>query len=308
MPINKSEKIWFNGELVPWDQARIHVMSHVLHYGSSVFEGIRCYDTRQGSAVFRLRSHVRRLFDSAKIYRMEIKYTPEQIEQAILGTIRANKLPACYIRPLVFRGYDSIGVDPRNCPVEVVIATIEWGRYLGQEAIENGVDVCVSSWNRMAPNTFPAMAKVGGHYANSQLMKMEALINGYSEAIALDVNGYVSEGSGENIFVIRDGVIITPPLGGSILSGITRDSVLQIIKGLGYELREQLIPREALYLADEVFLTGTAAEVSPIRTIDRIAIGSGKRGPITAAIQKEFFGIVTGELEDKYGWLTPVNN
>ncbi|MSP12400.1 MAG: branched-chain amino acid transaminase [Chloroflexi bacterium] len=307
MPINKSEKIWFNGELVPWDQAKIHVMSHVLHYGSSVFEGIRCYDTRQGSAVFRLRPHVRRLFDSGKIYRMEIKYTPEQIEQAILQTIRANKLPACYVRPLVFRGYDSIGVDPRNCPVEVVIATIEWGRYLGQEAIENGVDVCVSSWNRMAPNTFPAMAKMGGHYANSQLMKMEALINGYSEAIALDVNGYVSEGSGENIFIIRDGVITTPPLGGSILSGITRDSVMQIIKGLGYELREQLIPREALYLADEVFLTGTAAEVSPIRTVDRISVGSGKRGPITASIQKEFFGIVTGELEDKYGWLTPVN-
>jgi len=306
MPINKSDKIWFNGEFVPWDEAKIHVMSHALHYGSSVFEGIRAYNTANGTAVWLLDGHLKRLFESAKIYRMEIPYSFDEVKEAILETIRVNKHEACYIRPLVFRDYGEIGVDPRGCPVSVVIATLEWGRYLGQEAIEQGVDVCVSSWQRMAPNTFPALAKSGANYANSQLIKLEALGNGYAEGIALDVAGYVSEGSGENLFIVRDGTLITPPLCFSVLGGLTRGAVINLAKDLGIPVEEQAIPRELLYIADEVFFTGTAAEITPIRSIDRVTIGAGRRGPITERLQVEFFGITEGEIPDRHGWLTSV--
>jgi len=304
---NEKAKIWFNGRLVDWMEAKVHVMAHVLHYGSSVFEGLRCYDTPKGSRVFRLKDHIRRLFDSAKIYRMNIPYSQEEIFNACLEVIRANKMKAAYLRPIVFRGYGrTLGVDPRDCPIEVAIAALDWGRYLGEDAINAGVDVRVSSWARMAPNTLPAMAKAGCNYMNSQLIKLEARADGYVEGIALDPLGYVSEGSGENIFLVRDGKLYTPPIYASILVGITRDSVIKIAKDLGYEVIEQPIPREMLYIADEVFFTGSAAEVTPIRSIDRIPVGEGKRGPITAKIQKRLFAIINGEVEDKYGWLTPV--
>jgi branched-chain amino acid aminotransferase len=307
MPIKKAEWIWQNGQLLPWDQAQVHVTTHALHYGSSVFEGIRCYDNRLvGPAVFRLEPHLLRMFKSARVYRLEIPYTMGDVQDAILQTIQANKLRACYIRPLVFRGCGALGVEPRTCSVDMVIITWEWGRYLGAEAIEQGVDVGVSSWRRMAPDTLPASAKVGGHYTNSQLIHMEAAENGYSEAIALDIYGYVSEGPGENIFLVENGVIHTPPRSASILGGITRDSVLTLAKDLGYPVREELLAREALYMADEIFFTGTAAEISPIRSVDHIQVGSGSRGPITKRLQEEFFGIVNGDLPDRHGWLTPV--
>ncbi|WP_322487074.1 branched-chain amino acid transaminase [Chloroflexus sp.] len=303
MPIQKMDYIWFNGELVEWDKATIHVMSHVVHYGTSFFEGIRCYETPQGPAIFRLTPHMQRLIDSAKIYRTTIPYTLDQLVVAVKETVRANRLRAGYIRPVVFRGYGEIGVNPQNNPVEVAIATIEWGKYLGAEAMEQGVDVCVSSWNRFAPNTMPALAKAGGNYMNSQLIKMEALANGYAEGIALDADGHVSEGSGENLFLVRNGVVYTPPLTSSILSGITRDTVMTLLHEMGVEVREQILPREMLYIADELFFTGTAAEVTPIRSVDRIPVGAGRRGPITAAVQEAFFGIVQGERPDRYGWL-----
>lgn len=303
MPIQKMDYIWFNGELVEWDKATIHVMSHVVHYGTSFFEGIRCYETPQGPAIFRLTPHMQRLIDSAKIYRTTIPYTLDQLVAAVKETVRANRLRAGYIRPVVFRGYGEIGVNPQNNPVEVAIATIEWGKYLGAEAMEQGVDVCVSSWNRFAPNTMPALAKAGGNYMNSQLIKMEALANGYAEGIALDADGHVSEGSGENLFLVRNGVVYTPPLTSSILSGITRDTVMTLLREMGVEVREQILPREMLYIADELFFTGTAAEVTPIRSVDRIPVGAGRRGPITAAVQEAFFGIVQGERPDRYGWL-----
>lgn len=303
MPIQNMDYIWFNGELVEWDKATIHVMSHVVHYGTSFFEGIRCYETPQGPAIFRLTPHMQRLIDSAKIYRTTIPYTLDQLVAAVKETVRANRLRAGYIRPVVFRGYGEIGVNPQNNPVEVAIATIEWGKYLGAEAMEQGVDVCVSSWNRFAPNTMPALAKAGGNYMNSQLIKMEALANGYAEGIALDADGHVSEGSGENLFLVRNGVVYTPPLTSSILSGITRDTVMTLLREMGVEVREQILPREMLYIADELFFTGTAAEVTPIRSVDRIPVGSGRRGPITAAVQEAFFGIVQGERPDRYGWL-----
>ncbi|MBT7862008.1 MAG: branched-chain amino acid transaminase, partial [Gemmatimonadetes bacterium] len=282
----KSKKIWFNGELVPWDEAQIHVLSHVVHYGSSVFEGIRCYHTDKGPAVFRLQEHTNRLFDSAKIYRMEIPYTREQVNEAILDTIRANSLDACYIRPVVFRGYGSLGVDPTTCPIDTVIAVWEWGQYLGAEALEQGVRVCTSSWNRVAPNTVPFLAKAGGNYLNSQLVRMEANMNGFDEGIVLDSSGLVSEGSGENLFVIRDGTIYTPASHHSILPGITRHAAITLAKDLGYVVEERGIPREFLYISDEVFFTGTAAEVTPIQSIDHIQIGDGRRGPITEQIQR----------------------
>ncbi|MFN3372492.1 MAG: branched-chain amino acid transaminase [Chloroflexus sp.] len=303
MPIQKMDYIWFNGELVAWDKATIHVMSHVVHYGTSFFEGIRCYETPQGPAIFRLTPHMQRLIDSAKIYRTTIPYTLDQLVAAVKETVRANRLRSGYIRPVVFRGYGEIGVNPQNNPVEVAIATIEWGKYLGAEAMEQGVDVCVSSWNRFAPNTMPALAKAGGNYMNSQLIKMEALANGYAEGIALDADGHVSEGSGENLFLVRNGVVYTPPLTSSILSGITRDTVMTLLREMGVEVREQVLPREILYIADELFFTGTAAEVTPIRSVDRIPVGAGRRGPITAAVQEAFFGIVQGERPDRYGWL-----
>ncbi|HUO84473.1 MAG TPA: branched-chain amino acid transaminase [Thermoanaerobaculia bacterium] len=306
MAFEDVKKIWMNGKLVDFADAKIHVLSHVVHYGSGVFEGIRCYNTKRGPAIFRLRDHSRRLFDSSKIYRMDLPITLEEFETACLETIRVNGFEDCYIRPLVYRGFHSLGVYGGACPVDIIIAVWKWGKYLGAEGYEKGVDVRVSSWTRMAPNTFPAMAKATANYMNSQLIRMEAEADGYAEGIALDVDGYVSEGSGENIFVIRDGMILTPPLGSSVLPGITRDSIITIARNLGYEVTEKMVPREFLYIADEVFFTGTAAEVTPIRSIDRIQVGEGRRGPITEQIQKIFLQTVNGEIEDRFGWLTPV--
>lgn len=304
--LTPTSKIWHNGQLIHWEDAKIHVLSHVVSYGSSVFEGIRCYNTKNGPAIFRAHEHARRLVDSAKIYRIGVNWTAEQLSEAFVELVRVNQLQSCYIRPIVLRGYGDVGVLPKNVPIEVYIACWEWGKYLGAAALEQGVDVCISSWNRLAPNTLPAMSKAGANYMNSQLIRMEADVNGYAEGIALDSNGYVSEGSGENIFVIRDGKIVTPPLGASVLPGITRDSIMQIARGMDIPIVESLVPREMLYLADEVFFTGTAAEVTPVRSVDRIPVGSGKRGPITERIQKAFFDIVEGNGPDTYGWLTPV--
>ena len=305
MPINKVEKIWMNGTLVNWDDAKIHVLSHVVHYASSWFEGIRCYNTKSGPMIFRLHAHLRRLYDSAKIYRTEIPYTEAEVTEAVKKTILANKLKACYIRPIVYRGYGDVGVNPLGCPVDVAIAVWEWGAYLGAEALDKGIDVCVSSWRRPAPDTFATMAKSSGNYLNSQSIKLEALTNGYAEGIALDINGTVSEGSGENIFVIRDNAIYTPPLASSILPGITRDSVITLAKELGFTVIEMAIPREMLYIADEVFFSGTAAEITPIRSIDKIVIGTGHAGPVTKELQKVFFKIIQSG-KDKHNWLTPV--
>jgi branched-chain amino acid aminotransferase len=305
--IQATEKIWHNGRLIDWEDAKVHVLTHALHYGSSVFEGIRCYATESGPAIFRAREHVRRLFDSAKIYRMEnLGYTQPQLVEALVELVTANKLDACYLRPIVFRGYGEVGVLALKNPIETYIACWEWGKYLGAEALEKGVDVCVSSWTRLAPNTLPAMAKAAANYMNSQLMKMEAVTNGYAEGIALDATGYVSEGSGENVFLIRDGRIYTPPLGTSALPGITRDTAIQLAKDAGIAVIEQAIPREWLYIADELFFTGTAAEITPIRSVDRIQIGKGSAGPVTQQLQKSFTAIVSGKAEDRYGWLTPV--
>ncbi|WP_414469999.1 branched-chain amino acid transaminase [Methanobacterium sp. ACI-7] len=304
MAFNENGKIWFNGELVDWKDANIHVLSHVVHYGSSVFEGIRCYNTKNGPAVFRLREHIQRLLNSGKIYRMDIPYTVDELCDAVIETIKENNLKDCYIRPIAFRGYKELGVYPLNCPLDTVIAAWEWGKYLGEEAIENGVDLGVSTWRRMAPNTLPNMAKAGANYMNSQLAKMESVFNGFDEAIMLDYSGNVSEGSGENIFLVKDEVIYTPHSSLSILSGITRDSVIKIAEDMGIEVNDEPIPREMLYLADEIFLTGTAAEITPVRSVDQIKIGSGKRGPITEKLQSKFFNVVEGAEEDKHGWLT----
>ena len=299
-------KIWMNGTLVDWKDATIHVASHVVHYGSAVFEGARCYATPKGSACFRLDAHMRRLQQSAKIYRMEYPLDQRGWESAVLETIRANAMKSCYIRPIVYRGYEALGVNPFPCPVQASILLWEWGAYLGQEALENGVDVKVSTWARMAPNTLPAMAKSASNYANSSLIKMEAITEGYAEGIALDVFGNVSEGSGQNIFVVRDGALYTPPLGSSILGGITRDSIMTIARDLGFAVAETTLPRESLYLADEAFFVGTAAEVTPIRSVDKIQVGAGRRGPVTQAIQQAFFDIINGEAPDAHGWLTYV--
>ena len=301
-PRDEQGKIWMNGQLVPWHDAKIHVMSHVIHYGTSVFEGMRCYRTPQGPSIFRLHDHIKRLFDSAKVYRMKIPFTMAQLVAASKEIIRINGLETAYVRPVVYRGYFALGVDPSRCPVDVAIGALNWGKYLGEEAIANGVDVCVSTWNRMAPNTMPAMAKAGSNYMNSQLIKMEAMMYGYTEGIGLDVNGYVSEGSGENIFLVRDQILYTPTFASSILGGITRDCVIKIAKELGYDVVETTLPREFLYLSDEVFFTGSAAEITPIRSIDKIQIGEGKRGPITEKIQQRFFEYVNGEREDIHGW------
>lgn len=306
MPFEKAAKIWMNGKMINWDDARIHVLSHVVHYGSSVFEGARCYKTKKGPAVFRLDEHTRRLFNSAKIYRMKLPFTEDQINQAIIDLIKTNQLEECYIRPVVYRGYEQLGVDPTGCPVEVSIAVWKWGAYLGPEALENGVPVCVSSWNRMAPNTMPDMAKSGANYMNAQLIKLEAKEHGYVEGIALDVFGFVSEGSGENVFIVRDGTLITPPFSASILPGITRNTVIFLALDMGIKVIEQNIPREALYIADEVFFTGSAAEITPINSVDKVKIGQGKRGPVTAKLQEKFFGIVSGQMEDSHNWLTYV--
>jgi len=299
-------KIWMNGSLVNWADAKIHVASHVIHYGTGVFEGARCYGTPKGAACFRLGAHMRRLYHSAKIYRMEYRLRQEEMEQAVLDTIRANNLQACYIRPIFYRGYETLGVNPLACPVDAAIILWEWGTYLGAGALEAGVDVCVTSWSRTAPNTFPALAKSSANYANAALIKMEATVEGYSEGISLNTDGYLAEGSAANLFLVRDGVLLTPPMAASILPGITRDSVITIARDLGYAVREELLPRELVYIADEVFLAGTAAEITPIRSVDKIKIGSGTRGPITAALQRAFFGIINGEIPDTHGWLTYV--
>jgi branched-chain amino acid aminotransferase len=305
MPLQKTENIWHNGKLIPWDKATLHVMSHVVHYGSSVFEGVRCYAPQGSPAIFRANEHMQRLLDSAKVYRIDVDYTVDELVSATSELIKANGAWPCYIRPIILRGYGELGVSPLTSPVEVYIANYPWGKYLGGDGNE-GVDVCVSSWTRLAPNTLPAMAKAGANYMNSQLIKMEAILNGYAEGIALDSNGYVSEGSGENVFVVRNGVLQTAPLGNSVLPGITRDSVLKIAQDLGIPVTEAGIPREMLYIADEVFFTGTAAEVTPIRSVDKISVGKGVMGPITKAIQKEFYAIVRGEKPDRHKWLTPV--
>lgn len=305
MAIQKTEKIWHNGRFINWDEATLHVMSHVIHYGSSLFEGIRCYSLSSGPAIFRAQEHMQRLIDSSKIYRIELPFTREELVKAMVELVGMNKAFPCYVRPIVLRGYGEAGVDPTGAPVEVYIVNYPWGKYLGK-AGDEGVDVCVSSWTRLAPNTLPAMAKSGANYMNSQLIKMEAKANGYVEGIALDVNGFVSEGSGENLFLVRNGKLVTAPLGNSVLPGITRDSVLQIARDLKIEVAEQMIPREMLYIADEVFFTGTAAEVTPIRSIDRISIGNGAVGPVTKSIQKEFFGIVEGRVPDRHNWFTAV--
>ncbi len=306
-PFNeKNGMVWINGKLVPWKEANIHIASHVIHYGSSIFEGFRAYNTPKGTAIFRNNAHIKRLYNSCKIYRMEIPFTQEEFEQAVIQTIKANKLKACYIRPVVYRGYGTLGVDPFSNPVDCAILVWEWGQYLGEKALENGVDVKISTWQRMAPNTFPALAKSGAHYMNSQLIKMEALLEGYAEGIALNVSGHISEGSGENIFLVTNGKIHTPPLSSSILPGITRDTVICLAKDLGITLVEETIPREMLYIAEEVFFTGSAAEITPIRSVDKITIGNGRRGSVVKRLQDEFFAYINGEKKDKYHWLTYV--
>jgi branched-chain amino acid aminotransferase len=304
MAFTGTGKVWMNGSLVEWKDARIHIASHVVHYGSGVFEGARCYATPRGSACFRLDAHMRRLYDSAKIYRMEPEIDRAALTEAVLETIRANEFKACYIRPIVYRGYEALGVNPFPCPVDAAILTWEWGAYLGKDALERGVDVRVSSWARSAPNTFPTLAKTSANYANSQLIKMEAITEGYSEGIALDTFGYLSEGSGQNLFLVRDNMLYTPPLTAAILPGITRASVLTLARDLGFRIKEEMLPREMLYIADEAFFVGTAVEITPIRSVDKIPIGNGRRGPVTEAIQRAFFDVINGEVPDRHGWLT----
>jgi branched-chain amino acid aminotransferase len=310
MAIQATEKIWHNGKLIPWESAQLHVMSHVINYGSSVFEGIRCYKHPNGPAIFRLREHMRRLIDSAKIYRIEIDYSLEQLCEAGVTLVGANGLWPCYLRPIVLRGYGEAGVNPFNSPTEVYMVNYPWGKYLGHGDVTEGVEACVSSWSRIAPNTMPAMSKSGANYMNSQLIKMEAIVNGYVEGIALDVNGYVSEASGANIFIVRQGKLMTPPLGNSVLPGITRDAILTLADDIGVTVVEQMIPREMLYIADEVFFCGTASEITPISSIDKITVNKGVTGPVTLALQREFFGIVNGTKEDRHHWFTkvPVKN
>jgi branched-chain amino acid aminotransferase len=309
MPIPATPYIWFNGKLVAWEKATVHVLAHALHYGSSVFEGVRAYETPRGVAIFRLRDHTRRLFDSAKVYRIQIPFSSEQINDACRQVIAVNSLShGAYIRPVAFRGYGEIGVAPKiDPPVEVAVAAWEWGKYLGDESAAAGVDVCVSSWQRVAPNTLPALAKAGGNYLSSQLISQEAKRLGFAEGIGLATDGTVSEGAGENLFVIKDGVLLTPSLAHSVLGGLTRDTVMTLARQMGIEVREISIPREMLYLADELFFTGTAVEVTPIRSVDRITVGVGHRGPITEKLQKAFFGLFTGATQDQWGWLDYVD-
>jgi branched-chain amino acid aminotransferase len=295
--------IWMNGRFVDWKDATIHIASHIVHYGSGVFEGARCYDTAKGPACFRLDAHMRRLFDSARIYRMDPPYDRQTLTDAVVELIQRNGFRSCYIRPLIYRGYDSLGVNPLPCPVDVALMVWEWPAYFTKEAIEEGIDVKISTWARNAPNTTPAMAKSVANYANAQLIKLEAIADGYAEGIALDTNGNLSEGSGQNVFIVRDGIIHTPPIGNSVLSGITRDSVMTLAHDLGFKVREQTLPREMLYIADEVFFVGTAVEVTPIRSIDRVTVGRGRRGPVTEALQQRFFHIVRGDAPDTHGWL-----
>jgi branched-chain amino acid aminotransferase len=306
MPVKKTEKIWFNGKFIPWDDATIHIASHVVSYATSVFEGIRCYQTTAGPAIFRLREHMQRLLNSAHVYRMDPEFTVDDLCQAATELVHLNHMEACYLRPLVLRGFGDVGVNPLNNPIDSYIACWEWGSYLGKTAVEKGVDVCVSSWRRSAPDTLPQMAKAAANYMNSQLIKMESLKNGYAEGIALDVNGYISEGSGENIFAVVDGALITPPLVNCVLPGITRQAILTLAKDLDIPVTEQMMPREMVYLANELFFCGTAAEITPIRSVDKIQVGVGACGPVTRRLQQEFYAITGGNVPDRHNWLTPV--
>ena len=306
MAIPKAEWIWHNGQFVKWDEANVHITTHALHYGSSVFEGLRAYESKDGTAILGLEPHVRRLFDSCRILRMDLPYSPEEVSAAIVETVRRNELKSCYIRPLAYKGSGTIALDARNSPTEFAIIAFDFGRYLGEEGIENGVDVMVSSWRRMAPDTHAGLTKAGGNYVNSGYVTMEAADMGFMEGITLDINGHVSEGSGENVFVVYRGAIYTPPVGASILLGVNRGYVISLAHEMGYEVREETFPREMLYIADEIFFSGTAVEVTPVRSVDRIQIGSGGRGPITKRIQDQFFGIIRGDLPDAHGWMTIV--
>lgn len=304
--IEETDFIWRNGELIDWHDAQTHLLTHALHYGTSVFEGLRAYNTPQGPKIFRLREHIRRLFDSAKVYNLRLPYSPDDLEEACRVVMSSNRLTNAYIRPIAFFGYGGIGVNPgADCRVDVAVAAFPWGAYLGEEGLKRGVDCCVSSWNRAAPNTIPTGAKAGGNYLSSLLITQEARERGFDEGIGLDVHGLVSEAAGANIFVINDGVIFTPPTSASILSGLTRDSVIKLAKAEGYEVREQTLSRESLYFADEIFFTGTAAEITPVRSVDRHTVACGGRGPITETLQQRFFGLFTGETEDQWGWLQP---
>ena len=304
--LTQTEWIWRDGEFIRWADAQVHVLSHSLQFGSSAFEGIRCYATPRGPAIFRLEDHLTRLVNSCKIYRMELRYTVDELVAACCELVERNELDACYVRPMVMRGYGAAGMVPFDSPVEVYLPCWPWGVYLGEGALEAGIDACVSSWNRMAPNTIPAMAKIAGNYLSGQLIKMEALANGFAEGIALGPDGMVSEGSGQNVFLVSGGAIVTPPFNGTLLAGITRDSVVRLAADLGIPVREQGIPREMLYAADELFLTGTASEVTPVRSVDKITVGSGKRGPITQQLQQRFLDVVRGAAPDPHGWLTYV--
>jgi len=306
MPIQATEKIWHNGKWINWDDAKIHVLSHVVSYGSAVFEGIRCYDTKQGPAIFRLREHMQRLVNSAHIYRMELPYSAGDFSNVACELVRLNKLSACYVKPIVLRGYGEAGVNPQKSPIEAYMACWSWGAYLGADALTKGVDVGVSSWTRIAPNTLPAMSKAAANYMNSQLINMEARANGFVEGIALDSEGHISEGSGENLFLAHDGTLYTPPLATSILPGITRNTVVQLAHDLNIPVQEQVIPREMLYIAEEVFFVGTAVEITPIRSVDHIQVGKGVAGPITRKLQEEFFAITSGNKPDRHNWLTAV--
>jgi branched-chain amino acid aminotransferase len=307
MPIPKTEKIWHNGKYINWDDATLHVFSHVVGYGSAVFEGIRCYETKQGPAIFRLREHMQRLINSAKIYRMELRYSLDEFMSTATELVALNKLKSCYIKPIVLRGYGDAGVNPLNNPIEVYMGCWSWGAYLGPEAVSKGVDVCVSSWTRIAPNTLPAMSKAAANYMNSQLIRMEATFNGFAEGIALDSSGYVSEGSGMNVFIVNEGTLYTPPLGASVLPGITRNAILSMAEDLNIPVKEAVIPREMLYIADEVFFVGTAVEVTPIRSVDHIVVGKGATGPVTKRLQEEFFALTSGNKPDRHNWMTPVS-
>jgi branched-chain amino acid aminotransferase len=307
MPIPKTEKIWHNGKFINWDEATLHVLSHVVGYGSAVFEGIRCYETKQGPAIFRLPEHMQRLINSAKIYRMELPFTLDEFCNTATELVATNKLKSCYVKPIVLRGYGDAGVNPLNNPIEIYMACWSWGAYLGPEAVSKGVDVGISSWTRIAPNTLPAMSKAAANYMNSQLIRMEATFNGFAEGVALDSQGYVSEGSGMNVFLVHEGALFTPPLGASILPGITRDAIVTLARDLNITVKEATIPREMLYIADEVFFVGTAVEVTPIRSVDHIVVGKGVAGPVTKRLQEEFFAITSGNKVDRHNWLTPVN-
>jgi branched-chain amino acid aminotransferase len=309
MPFNKSDWIWQNGKMVAWDDAQVHVLTHALHYGSSVFEGIRVYPTPDGLRVFRLEAHTQRLLESAKIHRIKIPYTTEEINRACCEVVLRNQLTnGAYIRPIAFRGYGDIGLAPSaDHPVDMVVAAWEWGTYLGQDALENGVDAGISSWQRAAPNTIPALAKAGGNYLSSTLISLEAKANGFAEGIALATDGTVSEGAGENLFIVKNGKVYTPSSAASILTGITRDTIMTLAAEAGITIVEQSIPREMLYIADEIFMTGTAAEVTPVRSVDRIQVGNGSRGEITRDLQERFFGLFNGKTEDKWGWLEAID-